>query len=85
MEALLVLISTGYDLSVSKTLTENIFVTAAYGSLSTDSVKVDGTTLPIKGTGTSTSFGIGYRMPINEKVDLNILIESIDVATKGST
>jgi hypothetical protein len=75
---------TGYDLSVSKTLTENIFVTAAYGSLSTNSVKVDGTTLPIKGTGTSTSFGIGYRMPINEKVDLNIMIESIDVATKGS-
>jgi hypothetical protein len=74
----------GYNLSVSKALTDNIFVTAAYGSLSTNSIKVDGTTLPIKGTGTSTSFGIGYRMPINDKTDFSIEIQSLEVATKGS-
>jgi hypothetical protein len=74
----------GYNLSVSKTLTENIFVTAAYASVSTSSVKVDGTTFAISGTGTSTAFGVGYRMPINDKTDLSVDVQSVRVATKGT-
>jgi hypothetical protein len=75
---------TAYDLDVSKILTDNIFVTAGYGKGTSDSIKISGTSYAIGTTGTWVRFGVGYRMPINEKTDFNILIQSDQTTSKAS-
>jgi hypothetical protein len=75
---------TAYTFDVSKILTENIFVTAGYGKGTSDSIKIAGTSYAIGTTASFVSFGVGYRMPINEKTDFNILVESNQTTTKAS-
>jgi len=75
---------TGVSIAGSKLLTDNIFVTASYNSLSAKSFKFDGTSYDVKTTVSGTSFGVGFRMPINEKIDLNVQIDSIQGKTKAS-
>ena len=67
----------GFGVSVSKLLTENLFLTAGYGSVSGNSIKVGGISYPIDTDGTQTSFGLGYRFPIDSKIDFNIRVASI--------
>jgi hypothetical protein len=75
---------TGVSIAGSKLLTDNIFVTASYNSLSANSFKVDGTSYAVKTTVSGTSFGVGFRMPVNEKIDFNVQIDSIQGTTKAS-
>jgi hypothetical protein len=75
---------TGISIGGSKLLTDNIFVTASYNSLTANSLKFDGTSYSLKTTVSGTSFGVGFRMPINEKIDLNVHVASIQGTTKAS-
>ena len=75
---------TGISIGGSKLLTDNIFVTASYNSLTANSLKYQGTAYSVKTTVSGTSFGVGFRMPINEKLDLAVHVASIQGTTKAS-
>jgi opacity protein-like surface antigen len=75
---------TGISIGGSKLLTDNIFVTASYNSLTANSLKFEGTAYSVKTTVSGTSFGVGFRMPINEKIDFNVHVASIQGTTKAS-
>lgn len=75
---------TGMSIGGSKLLTDNIFVTASYNSLSANSLKFAGTSYAVKTTVSGTSFGVGFRMPVNDKVDVSVHVASVQGTTKAS-
>lgn len=75
---------TGISIGGSKLLTDNVFVTASYNSLSAKSLKFDGTPYAVKTTVSGTSFGVGFRMPVSEKIDFSVHVASVQGTTKAS-
>lgn len=67
----------GAGVSASSLLTDNVFITAGFGSVNASSLKIDGTSLPLSTDATTTSFGVGFRMPIDSKTDLSLRVTSI--------
>lgn len=63
---------TGFGVSASKLVTDDIFITAGYSSVTADSMTAASTKYSIGLDGTSTAFGAGYRLGINDSTDLNL-------------
>jgi hypothetical protein len=63
-------------LSIRKLLTENLFFTASISSAYSDSIKINLRTYAYSTDISSTSFGVGYRMPIDSKTDFNVRLRS---------
>lgn len=72
----------GSTFGVSKLINENVFMTAEFGSLSSDSIKINSTSYAINTDVKGTSVGIGYRMPIDAKTDVNFKIGSTSTKVK---
>jgi hypothetical protein len=67
----------GAGAGFSKLLNENVFFTASFGGASSSSIKINNTSYAINTDITSTSFGVGYRMPLDAKTDLNVRASSV--------
>ena len=75
---------TGFQGGISKSVTDNIYITASYGSVSANSIKVNSISYAVKSDVQVSSVGIGYRLPLSETVDLNIAIDASSGTTKAS-
>ena len=75
---------TGFQGVISKSVTDNIYITASYGSVSSNSMKFNSTSYAVKTDVQVSSVGIGYRLPLSEVVDLNFDIAASSGTTKAS-
>ena len=62
----------GYDLQISKAINQDFYMTVEYVKLTSNSLKIAGTSYDIDLTNTGSKISVGYRMPINEKTDFNL-------------
>jgi hypothetical protein len=72
----------GSSFGVSKLINENVFMTAGFGSLSSDSIKINSTSYAINTDVKATSVGIGYRMAVDSKTDFNVQVGSTSTKVK---
>ena len=75
---------TGFAGVISKSVTDNIYITAYYGAVSANSIKVNSVSYAVKTDAQSSSVGIGYRLPLSETIDLNFDIDALSGTTKAS-
>jgi len=76
--------ATGFAGVISKSVTDNIYITASYGSGSSNSMKFNSISYAVKTDVQSSSVGIGYRLPLSETIDLNFDIDALSGTTKVS-
>jgi len=75
---------TGFQGGISKSVTDNIYITASYGSASANSLKINSTSVPVKIDVQVSTLGVGYRLPLSETVDFNFAVTASTGTSKAS-